>query len=486
MRIISLLLITVLLITGGCDQESARQSEGQEHFNNVFKALRDAEIGYVTASPEQVIAASNNQNVESNRQSMEFYRQEQLKLAHDALQPIFTNGTNIQKVDAYRLASDILTSSARYQMRQMIDQWTAISSDSVVMMSYLVAVGRSQSLAKNKFIDDGKLIAQIKKTLRDTTVDLEKIEKQADKVNDEIKEHKKNMDDLQKQIDALNTQAQQIKSRAFVAKGKEKYKLLDDASAVNRQAAILDARRQVEDAQLANLNAQRIMLTERIDFTLEFMDSLERQVEEASERQKANENEHTKAAGDLTKREEQFINEFNAITQRFSTNIVSEFDDILDEMSNALDMLNKARSMTSGSEQQLVDIEVLVKQVTALNMQASMIMVLHDMGDKYQKILNRASSGQHRLMADRRATFQSAYENIQRKQVELIQKADTLTQLARQQAATVLTLVGEQGGITRMAQAARSNDVEALTAATENLNGLIDTYASRISDSKLN
>ena len=130
--------------------------------------------------------------------------------------------------------------------------------------------------------------------------------------------------------------------------------------------------------------------------------------------------------------------------------------------------------------------QLLVKQVTALNMQASMIMVLHDMGDKYQQILNRASRGQHRLMADRRATFQSAFENIQRKQIELIQKADTLTQLARQQAATVLTLVGEQGGITRMAQAARSNDAEALTTATENLNGLIDTYASRISDSKLN
>ncbi|MAX27235.1 MAG: hypothetical protein CMJ19_22290 [Phycisphaeraceae bacterium] len=448
--------------------------------------MRDAEIGYVTAPPEQVTAASNNQPVESNRQSMELYRQEQLKLAFESLQPILAEGTTLQKIDAHRLAADIYTSSARFQMRQMMDQWTTLSSDSVVMMSYLVAVGRSQSLAKNKFIDDGKLIAQIKKTLRDTTVDLEKIEKQADKVNDEIKVHKKNMDDLQKQIDTLNTQAQQIKSKAFVAKGNEKYKLLDDASAVSRQAAILDARRQVEDAQLANLNAQRTMLTERIDFTLEFMDSLERQVEEASERQKANESQHAKAAGDLATREEKFIAEFNKITQSFSTDIVSEFDTILAEMTNALDMLNKARSMTSGSEQQLIDVELLVKQVTALNMQASMIMVLHDMGDKYQQILNRASRGQHRLMADRRATFQSAFENIQRKQIELIQKADTLTQLARQQAATVLTLVGEQGGITRMAQAARSNDAEALTTATENLNGLIDTYASRISDSKLN
>ncbi|MFG0250056.1 MAG: hypothetical protein ACF8OB_14305 [Phycisphaeraceae bacterium JB051] len=483
MRIISLFLITVLLITGGCDQESAKV---QEQYGKVLRALQDAEIGYVTATQEQVKAASNNQSVESNRESMELYRQKQLKIAFEQLQPIMVDGTTMQKVDAHRLAADIYTSSARYQMRQMMDQWTSISSESVVMMSYLVAVGRSQSLAKNKFIDDGKLIAQIKKTLRDTTVDLEKIEKQADKVNDEIKVHKKNMDDLQKQIDALNTQAQQIKSKAFVAKGKQKYKLLDDASAVSRQAAILDARRQVEDAQLANLNAQRSMITERIDFTLEFMDSLERQVEEATERQKANESQHAKAANDLSTREEKFITEFNKITQRFSTDIVSQFDSILAEMTNALDMLNKARAMTSGSEQQLVDVELLVKQVTALNMQASMIMVLHDMGDKYQQILNRASRGQHRLMADRRATFQSAYENIQRKQLELVQKADTLTQLARQQAATALTLVGEQGGITRMAQAARSNDVEALTTATENLNGLIDTYTSRITENKLN
>ena len=81
MRFISLFLIAVLSITAGCDQESARQSEGQAHFDSVYKALRDAEIGYVTAPPEQVTAASNNQPVESNRQSMELYRQEQLKLA---------------------------------------------------------------------------------------------------------------------------------------------------------------------------------------------------------------------------------------------------------------------------------------------------------------------------------------------------------------------------------------------------------------------
>jgi predicted nucleic acid-binding Zn-ribbon protein len=468
------------LITGGCDQESARQNQGQANFEKVLKLLHDTEIGYVIANEDEVKGSSGN------RESTGLYRQKQLNAAFVALDPIIKEGTDNQKIDAYRLAADIYTSSARYQTRQMMDQWTTVSTRSVVMMSYLVAVGRSQSLAKNKFIDDGKLIAQIKKTLRDTTVDLEKNEKQADKVNEEIKTHKKNMDDLQKQIDTLNTQSQQIKSKAFVAKGPGKYKLLDDASAVARQAAILDARRQVEEAQLANLNSRRTMMTEQIDFTLEFMDSLERQIEEATQRQKANEDQHAKAADDLTNREQKFIDEFNKITASFSDDIVSKFKDIDGEITRSLDMLSKARALASGTEQQLIDIELLVKQVSALDMQSSMIMVLHDMGDKYQQVLKCASEGKYPVMADRRTTFQSSYEVIQRKQLELIQKADELTSQARQQAATALTLVSEQGSLTRMAQNARSTETDALAKATENLNGLIDTYVKRISDSKLN
>lgn len=484
MRIISLLLIAVLLIAGGCDQEAARQQQGRKQFDEILAALRDVELGYVSASPEEVVA-DNPKDPAAHRQSMELFRQEQLKKTFVILQPILENGNDYtveQQVDARRLAADIYTSSARFQMRQLNDSWTNLSARSVVMMSYLVAVGRNQSLAQNMQIDDKPLIEQIKKTLRDTTVELEKREKEATQVTSKADEFKKSIAELKKQIDALDAQAQKLKSDAFVAKGKEKYKLLDDASSIARQAAILDARRQVDQAQLENINAQKAMLTEQIDFSLEFIDSLERQIEDATKRQKLGEEQTIRAKQEMTDAEQRFLDEFNAVVEQFSTVVYPQFAQVNSEMDRALGMLNKAHGLASGEDRQMIEIELLSKEVAALNMQTSMSMIINDMGNKYQQILNRATKGKHTLMADRKATFQSAYEDMQRKQTGINQQAQKLLEQARQQSTTTLSLVSTDGPLTRLAKNARSTDMDKLTQTTEQLNGLLDTYAKRLND----
>jgi hypothetical protein len=478
--------MTVLLIVGGCDQQSSRQVQGRKQFEQVLDALREVELGYVSATPEEIAASNAGREVNSTRQSMETFRQQQLGKTFELLDPILKDGTVKQQVDARRLAADIYTSSARFQMRQMMDEWTSLSSRSIVMMSYMVAVGRSESLASNMQYDDNKLIAQIKKTLRDTTVDLEKREKEAKQIDEKAKDLKKTMGDLQKQIDALNIQSQQTKSKAFVAKVNEKYKLLDDASSVSRQAAILDARRQVEQAQLENVNAQRAMLTEQIDFTLEFMDSLERQIETASQRQKQSEAQKARAKQGLIDDENKFMDEFNVVVESFTKQVLPYFTQINADMTQAIDMLKKAKAQASGDEAQLIEIELLAKEVSAVNMQTTMMMVMQDLGHKYQAILGRATKGKQKLMADRKATFQSAYEQMQREQMTISQQAQTLLSESQQQATTTMNLVSAEGSITRMAKAAKSQDIDKLTATTSDLNDLLSKYAKRINEYKLN
>ncbi|HAI14661.1 MAG TPA: hypothetical protein DCM28_23350 [Phycisphaerales bacterium] len=486
MRIISLLLTTILLIAVGCDQESSRQTQGQEQFEEVLTALREVELGFVTASEEEVAAGAKGEELQTHREPMGTFRQKQLVKTFELLQPILTNGTADQKVDAQRIAADIYTSSARYQMRELVDQWTALSERSVVMMSYMVAVGRSQSLAQNSLIDDEKLISQIKKTLRDTTVQLDKREKDATLVDAKAKEHQKTMAGLKTQIDELNKQAQDLKAKAFVATGKAKYKLLDDSSAVARQAAILDARRQVEQAQLANVNAQRLMLTEQIDFTLEFMDSLERQIEEATKREKNNSEQQLRYKQHLVDTENQFMDEFNDIAERFSNSVYPYFAKINGEMDQAMTMLANAHKTATGDRQQMLEIEILAKQVAALNMKTTMSMIMQDVGNKYQSVLTRATNGRHKIMADRRATFESAYQDLQRKQMVINQESQALLETARQQAMTAVNLVAENGQLTRLANNHRSTDMEKLSQATQDLNSMLDIYAKRITDFRLN
>lgn len=486
MRIINLLLIAIMFLIGGCDQQSTKQAQGRMQFQEVLSALREVELGYVLVSDDDEKAGIEGQTPETHRESMGIFRQKQLAKTFKLLQPILSSGTAQQQVDAQRIASDIYTSSARFQMRLMMDEWSALSQRTVVMMSYMVAVGRSQSLAQNILIDDGKLIKQINKTLRDTTVELEKREKEATQVDALNKEHQKTIADLQKQIDALNKQAQDLKAKAFVTKGKEKYKLLDDSSAVSRQSAILDARRQVEQAQLANVNARRAMLAEQIDFTLEFMNSLERQIKDVTKRQEQNADQQDRYKQNLTDAENKFMDEFNEIAERFTKRVFPHFAQINGDMDMALNMLRDAHKIAAGDRQQLLEIEILSKEVAALNMKTTMSMIMQDIGNKYQRVLTRATNGKHKLMADRRATFQSAYQDMQGKQMAITQQAESLLQEARQQASTALNMVSAQGPLTRLATTHRSSDMEKLTKATEDLNSLLDTYAKRITDYRLN
>jgi thymidylate kinase len=155
-------------------------------------------------------------------------------------------------------------------------------------------------------------------------------------------------------------------------------------------------------------------------------------------------------------------------------------------MTQAIDMLKKAKAQASGDEAQLIEIELLAKEVSAVNMQTTMMMVMQDLGHKYQAILGRATKGKQKLMADRKATFQSAYEQMQREQMTISQQAQTLLSESQQQATTTMNLVSAEGSITRMAKAAKSQDIDKLTATTSDLNDLLSKYAKRINEYKLN
>ncbi|MBL4701315.1 MAG: hypothetical protein JKX85_08655 [Phycisphaeraceae bacterium] len=486
MRIINLLLISVLLITSGCDQESSRQIEGRNHFDQVLDTLREVELGYVTASAQEIQASQLGKAVETNRQSMDVYRQKKLGKAFEALKPILTKGTAKQQVAAQRLVADIYTSSARFQLRLLMDQWTSLSSRSVVMTSYAVAVGRSYSLANNMQSDDTKLIAQLKKKLRNTTVELEKLEKIMSQLDVKAKNHQVIMANLKKQINSLNKQSQDLKRDSFVAKGDSKYKLLNDASAVSRKASILDAKRQLEQARLENVNAQRAMLTEQVDFTLEFMDSLERQIQGVTARHKSNEKQKTHAKQNLIDTENRFMDEFNVVVEQFTTKVQPHFAQINSDMQEALQILAKAHQQADSQTQQLIEIEILAKQVSLTNMQTTMMMVTHDLGKKYALILARSSKGKHKLMADRTATFQSAYDLIVRTQLQIQQQAQDTLGKSRKQATITKDVVSEDSALSQLAVAAKSPDIERLASTIDELNILLDNYAKRINDYKLN
>ena len=486
MRIINLLLISVLLIASGCDQESSRQIEGRKQFDQVLDALREVELGYVAASAQEIQASQSGKVVETNRPSMEVYRQKKLGKAFEALKPILDKGSVKQQVAAQRLVADIYTSSARFQLRLLMDQWTSLSSRSVVMTSYAVAVGRSYSLAHNMQSDDTKLVAQLKKKLRDTTVELEEHEKTMAELDVKAKKHQKTMANLKKQINSLNTQSQDLKRDSFVAKSDSKYKLLDDASAVSRKASIMDAKRQLQQAHLDNVNAQRDMLAEQVDFTLEFMDSLERQIQGVTARHQSNEKQKTDAKQNLIDAENRFMDEFNVVVEQFTTKVQPHFALINSDMQEALQILDKAHQQADSQTQQLIEIEILAKQVSLTNMQTTMMMVTHDLGRKYALVLNRSSKGKHKLMADRTTTFQSAYDLIARTQLQIQQQAQDALGKSRKQAIITQGIVSEDGSLSQLAIAAKSPDIERLARTTDELNILLDNYAKRIKDYKLN
>ena len=162
------------------------------------------------------------------------------------------------------------------------------------------------------------------------------------------------------------------------------------------------------------------------------------------------------------------------------------FAKINGEMDQAMTMLANAHKTATGDRQQMLEIEILAKQVAALNMKTTMSMIMQDVGNKYQSVLTRATNGRHKIMADRRATFESAYQDLQRKQMVINQESQALLETARQQAMTAVNLVAENGQLTRLANNHRSTDMEKLSQATQDLNSMLDIYAKRITDFRLN
>ena len=94
-------------------------------------------------------------------------------------------------------------------------RWTVFDVSNRFVRSFLI-------------FDDSKLIAQLKKKLRDTTVALEKLEKESEQLEAQIKTHANKDADFKKKIDALNRQEEELKEKHLspVAKKNIDYKMM--------------------------------------------------------------------------------------------------------------------------------------------------------------------------------------------------------------------------------------------------------------------
>ncbi len=457
-----------LILLGGCDQQAARRNQGRKQFKIALDAFREVELGYVPASTAPTTQAAKQS--QSTRQSTQAYRQEKLALAMAALDPILAKGTESQKVAARRLASDIQASDARYKLREILNAWTTVSERSVVLMSYLVAVGRTHAQVHHLRTDDANLLEALRKKLRQTNLELDRSEQQGEQVDAKSLAYYKKIQQLQAQVNKHKAKTQQLKGQAFVATSSQKWRLLDQAAQAERAASKTAAQLQVQTAYRNKVQAERTLLTEKIDFTLEFLDELEQQIEQTHQRQNQLVKDQEKAKARLKQAEQKCVDELKNLVAQFSKDIEPLFKEMEQEMDQALVFLEACQT-ARGDVKRAVDFEYLTKLVVKINLQSSILMTFHDLGSKFKLLLQRSKQVKGKqLLADRMDFFQSTFNRMSQAQNVIYQRTLKTIAQAREQAAKVIE---NTDGETPQGQAAAK------------LNALIETYSQRIETFRL-
>jgi len=453
-------ILPVLVLAGlavGCSEtQSAQNARVRQAHQEAGELLGQAALSYVPGETREVL----------QRQ----WRQDNQAKAKAVLDPILGEGTPGQQVITRRLMSDIEDSAARHQLSQAIARWTDLSTQSSLLLSYLVAVDRADSQLSSFSTDSTQLIASLRKQAEDIQKQGDVYRKDLQQVQAKVRDLAAKVEAAQKQSDQHRTQAARLREQAFAQSGAERLASYQKATEAEVKANKASAEAQSIEVELNIARSAAAVLERQVKLSDEAVADSQRYIKEATDsqadqaarRDKAQQ-EKQQAIDKLDAELGQLVTAYQQVMDEYFGPALARLDRSIELLQGALPLAADARSKRE------IQLDLLARKVSRLHLLSLQATAAADWASKLSVIHQTAADAKrpNGPMIPAKVTFyETTAQSAKNTRDQLVSQAQTTAS----EAGDLASEIRSQG-----------SESDTINAQAQGLADLVNSYSRKIS-----
>jgi hypothetical protein len=424
----ALSLVLLLSVLPACDDERAAQIEqSRAEFETALATYREADRGIVPAAP----------GAEPGRTALDLqgYRQQQLQKAAEALKGTLAQGTDSQKVAAYRLLADTAASSARHHATEAMQAWAALEPRTSNLLEMLLAVDRANARVNAFDAGPGEaLLAELNKAKAAAQERVQLHEATIAKLRPVIDDLAAQVAKFDKASQESKAQAAQLSTQAFTSSGDQQVSLYERADKAERAAASAEAEGRNVGVRLEVSNSELAIASRQLELAKEALTNVQKQIADAEGAQAELRGQREEALRARQEAAAALKASQEAVAADYQAQVVQPFQRAIEEGQQAVKHLSEALTRAPGNQGRSVQADLLAKQVALADIMLQRVIA----NAGYGKVLSVLAAQAQRLMPDSTSFATDAKD--------VAAAGDEAASQTQQQISEALGLAAELGG----------------------------------------
>ncbi len=296
------MLVGIALGLAGCNSEASQQAEAQRHLDAARAKLSQANAGYVPQSSSS-----------EGSTGLLVYRQETMDAAFADLNKVMSLNAPQQQLQALRMGADIDSSAALHAAGQAADENAVLAGRSTLLLGYLSAFEGSATRAASLEPQTAESLAKLQEEIQRQTAKREQFTAEAADLTSQLEAVNTEIQKFKDLADEGNAQAQDLSEKAFVSQGEHMYDLQDQASQLERSAAIESASAEQQQVAGTDLSGRLNLAQGQLDAANKLLDELASQVKDTRADTARLTDESAKAQAASTEASQAMAKEFSQV-----------------------------------------------------------------------------------------------------------------------------------------------------------------------------
>ncbi len=358
-------LAVIAMTQLSCDSQASQQAKAQRHLDAALAKLAQANSGYVLSSSK------------GEGPGLQAYRQSSMDAVFDDLNEVMKLDAPAQKFQALRVSADIDISAARYAGREAASENAVLAGRSSTLLGYLGAFEGASSRSEALQPQEQTTLEKLQEEIDRQTARHKSQTAEAQALRDELENVHQQMARFKARADEGYAKAQALQDQSFVAQGERKYDLQDQATELQRQAAIESAAAEREQVIITDRSNRLELIQSQLALTDQLLAELNSQVKDTRARAAHLRDESTTAADVSAQAAETMSQEFAQIIEVHEQAVQRRMTEAGKRASKAIGALEQAMALASDqSDRQAVRFQLLAAYVEQAHITTSHAMFL--------------------------------------------------------------------------------------------------------------
>jgi len=433
-------LSLVLLCQLGCDSQASQQAQAQKHLDKALVKLRAANIGYVDSR-----SSSQGEPID-----LQAYRQESMDAVFTDLNEVMKLDAPPQKLQALLISAEIDASAARYAARQAATENAVLAGRSTTLLGYLAALEGSSSRSVALKPEEALTLEKLNEEIARQSAIREELSANAGDLNAQLEVLNEKANQFKARADGGYAQAQILQEKAFVAPGELMYDLQDQASELERQAAVESAAAEREQVVARDLLARLELTAAQLTLTEQLIDELSNQVKDTQVRAGKLEAESQAAAQTGREAAKTMAQEFAQIADVHAKAVQAQMDQASQRIDKAIGSLEQAVGLAKDrQDKQTAKVQLLSAFVDQAHIATSHAIYVGGLANMTRVLAESA----RRLTPQDAGAYTDRLESLLSSQADLNTRADQAVQTGKKLVAELAPegSTPDEGGIVAIA-----------------------------------